>query len=40
MAHAVDDVKIELTTGIMYTNIVITRDIPKDIPWQTPRRLR
>src|SRR6202042_3655253 len=31
LVRVVDDVKIELTTGIMYTNIVITRDIPRKL---------
>jgi CBS domain-containing protein len=32
MLRAVDDVKIELTIGIMYTNIVITRDTLRQTP--------
>jgi hypothetical protein len=39
VVRVVDDVKIELTTGIMYTNIVITRDVPRKLV-KTPRRLR
>jgi CBS domain-containing protein len=31
LVRVVDDVKIELTTGIMYTNIVITRDVPRKL---------